>query len=185
MKPWVISLLLMIILTGCDASPEIERGMTLRSSLLQSSNSQMTVRITADYEEKRNHFAMECIYDPQGNMTFSVLEPDTISGVSGKVESGKGMLTFDDAALFFELMTDEKISPICAPWILMKTLRSGYIASACEEDGLCRLTLNDSYDDDALTLDVWLNDRDQPVYAEILWEGRRILSMEIANFVIM
>lgn len=185
MKTWVISLLLMIILTGCDASPEVERGMALRSSLLQSRSSQMTVRITADYEEKRNHFAMDCVYDQQGNMTFSVLEPDTICGISGKVETGKGTLTFDDAVLFFELMSEEKISPICAPWILMKTLRSGYLKSACEEDGLYRLTIDNSYEDDSLTLDIWLNDSNQPVYSEILAEGRRILSMEIANFVIM
>lgn len=184
MKIWVISLLLMISLTGCDDASELERGMTLRTSLLRGSVD-MTVKVLADYPETNSRFSLECSFDDQGNMRFSVVEPESIQGITGKVESDQGALTFDDAVLYFELMTDENISPICAPWILMKTLRSGCIRSACAEDGLLRLTIDESYADDTMTLDIWLNDKNEPVQAEILWEGRRILSVEVTNFRIM
>lgn len=38
----------------------------------------------------------------------------------------------------------------------MKTLRSGYITSAGMDGGRLRLTIDDSYEDDALHLDIWL-----------------------------
>lgn len=184
MKLWVISLLLMISLTGCDDASELERGMTLRTSLLRS-DVDMTVQVLADYPETNSRFSLDCFFDAQGNMRFSVLEPESIQGITGNVESEQGSLTFDDSVVYFALMTDENISPICAPWILMKTLRNGYMRSVCMEDGLLRLTIDESYDEDSMTLDIWLNDRNEPVRSEILWEGRRIMSVEVANFRIM
>lgn len=181
MKRWVISLLSVIILTGCDGVSELERGMTLRTSLLQNSAA-MTVGVLADYPDKNSSFSLDCTFDHLGNMRFTVLEPETIQGISGKVESDQGMLTFDDSVLYFELMSEEKISPICAPWILMKTLRGGYITSACMENDLLRLTVDESYDDNTMTLDIWIDGNNEPVRADILWEGRKIMSAEIANF---
>lgn len=115
-------------------------------------------------------------------MTFSVLEPETIAGITGEVGSGGGELTFQDTALYFEPMTDDQISPIAAPWILMKTLRGGNLTSACVEDGLVRLSMDDSFQDDALHVDIWMDAENLPLRGEIVYDGRRILSMEIANF---
>ena len=53
------------------------------------------------------------------------------------------------------------------------------------EGDLLRLTIDDSYEEDALTLDIWLNGQDIPIRAEILYDGRRILTLEIENFQIM
>ena len=64
-------------------------------------------------------------------------------------------------------------------------MRSGYLTSAGMEGDLLRLTIDDSYEEDALTLDIWLNEQDIPIRAEILYDGRRILTLEIENFQIM
>lgn len=182
MKKWVISLLAVFFLTGCDASSEIERGMALRSAILQGSECRFDTKVTAEYPDRINRFSLDCLFDEKGNMTFSVVEPESISGISGKIESEKGALTFDDVVLYFSLMTDDQISPISAPWILMKTLRSGYLTAACTEEELLHLTIDDSFEEDALKLDIWINKENQPVYADILYKNRRILSMEIINF---
>jgi hypothetical protein len=50
------------------------------------------------------------------------------------------------------------------------------------EDDLLRLTIDDSYREDALTVDIWLDAQDTPVRAEILYDGRRILTLTIKNF---
>ena len=47
-----------------------------------------------------------------------------------------------------------------------------------------RLCMDDSYRDDALHLDIWLNGEDVPAKAEILYGGRKILSMEVISFTI-
>ena len=184
MNKWAISLVLMILLTGCSAEPEIERGMALRSSLLKSENSSFDATVCADYGNYSSRFVMHCGFDAQGAMEFTVVEPEAISGIRGQVSASGGALTFDDTVLCFELLTDEQISPVCAPWILMKTLRSGYLTAAGVEDEFLRLTIDDSYEEDALTLDIWMDENNQPVRGEILWDGRRILSLEIGSFVI-
>ena len=124
---------------------------------------------------------MDCTGDAQGNVTFRVRAPETISGISGKIDRQGGALTFDDTALYFNLLADEQLSPVSAPWVLMKALRGGYITSAGMEDGQLRVSVNDSYEEDALNLDVWLDDGDIPQRADICYAGKRILSLKLEN----
>lgn len=186
MKKAGVMVILLLFLTGCSgASHEIERGMALRSKLLQANSCTFDVDITADYGDEVYTFAMVCQGDANGNVTFSVKEPETIAGITGTVSDDGGKLTFDDTALQFDLMADDQVTPVTAPWILLKTLRGGYLTSACMEEEKLRLTIDDSYEDDALTLDIWLNAEDIPVRCEILYDGRRILSLNVTNFTIL
>lgn len=183
MKKWAISLAFLMLLTGCAGKDEIERGMALRSTLLRSSGS-FDANITADYGNKCHSFTMHCAFDEQGDLEFTVIKPEEISGVTGKIEDSAGALTFDDTVLYFDLLTDRQLSPVSSPWILLHTLRSGYLTAAGEEEELLRLTMDDTYEEDALHLDVWLNDENKPIRGEILYDGRRILSLDVENFVI-
>ena len=47
-----------------------------------------------------------------------------------------------------------------------------------------RLTMDDSYAEDALRMEIWLNGDDLPVRGEIYYGGRRILSLDVKNFVL-
>lgn len=178
-------MLVLCFLTGCSgAAKEIEWGMALRSKLLKATSCTFDAEITADYGDKLYQFSMACQGDAQGNMTFTVTAPETIAGITGKIAQGEGRLTFDDAALQFDLMADGQVTPVSAPWILLKTLRSGCLTAAGVEGDLLRLTIDDSYEDDALRLDIWLDAENIPVRGEILYDGRRILSVSVTNFVI-
>lgn len=186
MKRTGIVLLLALLLTGCTGvRQEIERGMELRARLLAAQGCSFDVQITADYGEKVYIFGMICSGDNRGNLDFTVSSPDTIAGITGTVSEDGGALTFEDTALQFDLLAEDQASPVSAPWILLKTLRGGYLTSAAQEDDLLHLTINDSYEEDALTLDIWLNGENIPVRAEILYDGRRILSLIVSNFQIL
>lgn len=174
-----------LILSGCTwAETEMDRAMALRSTLLDASTVEFHVQIVADYGDEIQTFEMNCIGDRQGNLSFAVTEPKTISGITGTISQEGGKLTFDNTAVFFDLLTDDQLSPISAPWIFLKTMRSGYIRTVGREDELFRLTVDDSYDEDALQLDIWFNDSDTPERADILYDGKRILSLIIEAFVI-
>ena len=95
-----------------------------------------------------------------------------------------GELTFDGTALSFPLMADGQVTPVSAPWLFVKTLRAGFLSSAGMDGEHLRLCMDDSYRDDALHLDIWLNGEDVPAKAEILYGGRKILSMEVISFTI-
>lgn len=183
MKKILGLVILLLLLSGCsNTSREIEKGMELRSKLLQSTAVSFETELTADYGDKLHTFALACRGDSQGNLSFEVTEPETIAGITGSIRPKNGQLTFDNTALQFDLMADDKISPISAPWVFLQTLRGGCITSACTEESQTHLSIDDSYEDDALHLDIWLDEKDLPSRAEILHGGRKILSLTIKNF---
>ena len=177
-----MSLLCMMLLTGCmGKNEELETVMDLRAKLLANDCS-FQAEVTADYEDKQYTFGLYCEGDTKGNLGLRVTSPDTISGIEGRASSDGGELTFDDTALTFPLLADDQVTPVSAPYLLIKTLRGGYVRSAGEEGELVRATIDDSYEEDALQLDIWLNGEGMPVRAEILYDGRRILAMNITDF---
>ncbi len=159
----------------------MQRAMEFRSVLLSKSVA-FDVVITADYGDKTYSFGASCQADSQGTLTFTVTAPETIAGITGTISKTGGKLTFDDKALAFPMLADGQVTPVSGPWILMNTLRSGYLTSCCKEGDGLRLSIDDSYQDDALHLDIWLNADNNPVRGEILWQGRRIVSMDVKNF---
>ena len=182
MKKLSVLLIVLLFLGGCSGKQEeLERAMTLRAKLLASECS-FDAKITADYGDKLYVFAMACQGDSRGNLTFTVTEPESIAGITGVISRDGGKLTFDDTALAFPLMADDQLTPVSAPWIFLKTLRGGYLTSANTEEELLHLTIDDSYEEDALQLDIWLDGQNLPVQSDILYDGRRILTVQVSNF---
>lgn len=176
--------ILLLLLSGCgDGENTMDQALWLRSQLSNAGCSFEAV-ITADYGDVLYTFKLDCRSAQNGDLVFCVLEPETIAGIRGKVEASGGKLTFDDVAIALPLLADDQLAPIAAPWALVRTLRGGYIDSTGADGEYTRLTIHDSYAEDALTVDIWLNAENMPVHAEIEWEDRRILSMEIKNFAV-
>ena len=175
----------LLVLSGCEGKEaELDRAMALRTKLLTASVS-FDAQITADYGDQTQTFSVYCEGDSRGNLGFRVTAPETIADITGRIEAGEGKLTFRDTILAFPLLAEGQLSPVSAPWIFYTTLRSGYLTSAGMEDDLLRLTIDDSYEEGALTLDIWLDSQNNPVRAEILYDGRRILTLNIQNFQIL
>ncbi len=177
---WVFVMLM--ILPGCSGKDEeLDRAMDLRVRLLTSQCS-FDADITADYGDEVYQFSVTCEGDTDGNLGFTVTAPESIAGITGVITQEEGQLTFDGTALSFPLLADDQVSPVSAPWILLKTLRGGYLSAAGMEENLLHLTIDDSYEEDALQLDIWLNEETQPIRADILYDGRRILALRVSNF---
>ncbi len=182
MKKILCVALVFLFLCGCgDRENLLDRAMKLRADTLASAVT-FDAEITADYGEKSYTFAMSCRSETDGSLSFTVTAPETLSGITGTVGTDGGKLTFNGTALAFELMADGQLSPVSGPWILMKSLRGGYLTSCNLEDGALRVAVDDSYEEDALHLDIWLDGGDLPKYAEIYWQGRRLLTVQITNF---
>ena len=159
--------------------------MAFRAKLLAGMGCSFDAMITADYQDLLYTFKVSCRCDEQGQLSFTVVEPESISGITGNVDAEGGELTFDDQALAFELLADGQLSPVSSPWLLVKTMRGGYVSSCTMEEDRLRVAIDDSYEEDALRLDVWFGAGDRPEYAEILWDDRKILSLEVSNFEIL
>ncbi len=182
MKRIFLVLLCVLIFTGCTGKKdELDQVMALRGQLLSEKNCSFDAQITADYGETAQQFQLAC-QSNQNNVAFEVKAPASIAGIQGSISEDGGKLTFDDHILAFELLAEGEISPVTAPWILLGALRNGCITSCGREKEYLRVSVDDSYDADALHLDIWLNQENQPVQADIMWKELRILSMKIENF---
>lgn len=186
MKRLCLLVLSVLFLVGCTSSgKEMDKVLSLRQAVLKGNGCAFEAMITADYGDRLYTFTMNCVTDTAGNLKFEVLTPNSISGITGIVTEEDGKLTFDDKTLLFETIADEQITPVSAPWLFIHTLRSGYI-SACGTDGEgLHIQIDDSYADNALQMDIWTNESILPVRAEIVWSGRRILSIDVKEFVIL
>lgn len=183
MKTCICLILCAMILCGCASGSELtDRAMALRGKLQTAEGCSFDVAVTADYGDQTYTFAMGCSFDAHGNLSFTVKEPESIAGITGKIDANGGKLTFDDHMLAFPMLADGQVTPVSAPWLLYKTLIGGYFHTAVEEVDLLHLQIDDSYEDHALRLDIWLGIGDLPVRAEVLYQNRRILTLEVENF---
>jgi len=183
MKRIIAVLSVVLLFTGCGKSDKtLERVISLRNRLLQSSGCAFDAVVTADYGDKLYSFSLTCEADEMGNVAFKVIQPETISGITGTVSEQGGKLTFDDQVLGFEMLADGQVTPVSAPWLFLKTLRGGYLNASGVDGEYIKLSIDDSYEENPLYLDIWLDQTLNPVRGEILWQGRRIVSLEVSNF---
>lgn len=186
MKRLCLLIVFVFILTGCvlqDA--EMNRVISLRDKLTEGNGCEFQAEITADYGDKIHTFSLKCVTDVLGDMRFEVLSPETISGITGIITEQDGKLTFDDQVLLFETIADDQLTPVSAPWMLIRTLRCGYIRSCGSDGDNLRIQIDDSYAQNNIQLEVWVDETLNPVRGEILWKGRRILSIDVTDFVIL
>ena len=182
MKKTAGLILCLVLLTGCFGNNKaLERAMGLRAKLL-SGGCSFDAQIVADYGDQVYSFSVSCTGDSAGAVTFRVTAPETIAGITGEISGGTGKLIFDETALQFPLLADGQVTPVSVPWLLLKTLQGGYLTSAGIEGEQIRVTIDDTYEEDALQLDIWLGADDLPVQAEVLYDGRRILTVHVSNF---
>ena len=173
--------LLMVFFLGCSGrDAAMEEALALRSRCL-AGNVSFEAQIRADYITNIESFSLDCAFDEKGEMTFRVTEPDEISGIRGTVAGTEGTVIFDELVLGYPLLADGRLSPLAAPWVLVRALREGCILSAGQEGELLHLVIDESYADNALTVDIWLEEG-QVEQAEIAWEGRRCVTMTVEDF---
>ena len=173
-----------LMMSGCsDINHISDHGMALRQSIAEGCFFQANV--VADFSDKTYSFSMNCIADQRGAMEFEVASPESIAGICGNVSATGGKLTFDDAVLAFPLLADGEISPVCAPWLCVRALMGGYFRSSADEGDRVRLTIDDSFSGEELMIDVWVLKTGTPEYAEILWNGRKLISVRFENFSVL
>ena len=159
--------------------------MRLRDRLLACETCEFITELTVDFGENQYSFILACKAKSDCSVDFSVVSPESIAGISGRIDDRSGTLFFDETVLAFPLIADGDIAPVTAPWLLWKSLLGGYIRCAGQDGQQCRITIDDTFNGENLQVDVWLSDEGIPVRAEICWQNKRILHFEITEFRIL
>ena len=186
MKFFVTVILALSILCGCSVKDQsMEQATALRKEILDAEGCAFEATITADYGSAIHTFTVSCSADTAGTLSFTVTEPDTISGITGYISDDDASITFDDKVLAFQMLADGQISPISTPWLFLKALRGGYISGCSANDaGLC-IYIDDSFREYSLQLEVYTDTNTVPYHADFIWQNRRILSLDIQDFAIL
>lgn len=183
MKRIVVVLIMLSLLCGCKrTSGSMDRALNIRKAILESNKCTFSLQITADYVDEYYVFLLECETDNSGDIKFCVTEPKSISGITGKLSAMGGKLIFDEKVLLFPMMVEDQLSPVSAPWLLIKALRSGYIKGATEWNNGLQLQIDDSFDGENLQFLITTDANNLPNGTEVFWQGRRILAMKVENF---
>lgn len=186
MKRVLVVLMLVTVLSGCNGnSGEVDRAIAIRNRILQCTGCTFDAVITADYGYATYTFSMNCILDSEKNLSFEVTDPASISGIKGTIGKEGGKLTFEDTILAFEMLAEGQLTPVSAPWILINSLCSGYICACGEENEGMRIEIDDTYQDETFRLELWTDENDLPLRGEIVWQGRRILTVDVRNMVFL
>ena len=182
MRHILLYFLLILMLCGCfRQNAQLEQGINLRDSIINSNGCAFDVTVTADYQDVYYTFEMSCESDPIGNVTFEILAPKSITGITGIVTAEDGKLTFDDQILLFSTLAEGQITPVCAPWLFINSLRSGYINGYANDGGALILQIDDTYATCALRQNVHIVNS-VPSFVEIIWNGRRVVTMDVKSF---
>ena len=182
MKRILLSLVCLLLFSGCGRESALDESLRLRDNLLKADGCAFDAAMTADYGDVTYTFEMKCKSDSAGNITFSVLKPDTIKGITGTIESEGGKLTFDDKILAFDVFADGLISPVSGPWYFIRALSGGYIRACEQSDDGFHMVVNDTYLENAFQVDIFTDNNLQPIHGEIFWKGYRILTLSLSNF---
>lgn len=185
LKRLVCGVLIVLLLLGCGKNRGMDKGLQLRDALLKGAGCSFQAKITADYGEKQYAFSVDCNSDNTGNLTFQVVAPESICGITGTTGETGGGITFDDQVLAFPLLSDGLLSPVSGPWIFLHSLRSGYINACQNSADETKIIIHDSFQQASLEVIVYCDSSGLPYFAEIIWEGMRIITLEISDFAIM
>ena len=107
MKRLIGLCVLMIFLVGCShESSALDRAMQLRSQLMAQEYCSFEAHIVADYGDVIYNFTLDCVGNATGDIRFTVTEPESSSGITGKLSQQSSQITFDDVALSFPMLAE-------------------------------------------------------------------------------
>lgn len=175
-------LLPLLLLAGCGKEEEqTQQALDFRTRLLEAGGCAFDADVQASYGETAARFSMHCVYSVQDGVTMTLTAPETLTGMTARVDSSGAKLVFDGAEIGFSTLAGGRLAPMAAPWVLADCWASGYIAWSGMEGDLLRVTYRTGYGTDELQADVWF-DSGTPARAELSYEGALLLSAELTNF---
>ena len=141
----------------------------------------LRAELTADYGDYVVPFALDCETEVNGPTHFTVAAPETLAGITAAVDETGGTVTYDGLMMDFGLLANGRLAPAAGPAVVAYCWSSAYLAAGGEEDGRFRATYEKDYEEKMLKVDTWF-ENGIPIYAEVCYNGQRILNLTISEF---
>ena len=185
MRRWCLIFLLTLgLLTGCSGREDhLQPALDFRASLLQSGGCSFSCDVVADQGERCYQFSLDCGYrNGVGSLTLTA--PKTVAGISAQVSDRSKGLEFEGVSLELGQLANGSVAPLSVPWLLGSAWESDFLESAGNDGAYYLATYLKDYEDEELTIQTWF-EKQIPVFAEISYDGRRVLAITIRDFLQM
>ncbi len=183
MKKCLPLLCLLVLLCGCSSNNDLQQQATkIRAGLLKANSISFSGKVTASFPDEVFEFGADYKTDNNGKVYFEIKQPTEIAGITGSIGPEGGKIEFDGLALDFGILSQQLPSPIGGPYIFLQAIKSGYIQSYSKQDGMLYLSIRESYQSDAMMVEVYFDENELPAWAEISQAGRRILTISFTGF---
>ncbi len=186
MHRWIcVPMMTLCLLTACGSG---EETTDVRAAYREMEGCTMEAAVTCDQAGAVWEATLNCTYDPEGESTVEVLEPETIAGIRAVLEPEELRLEYEDICLNAGTLSAQEISPASCLPRLMSALRDGWLLEENTEEwnGIScrRLTMDQTGSDGGKILStVWLQEADgTPLRGEIAVDGEIILTAEFTDF---
>ena len=173
----LLCLLLSLLLSACG-SAALDRFEAFSARLNQAEALSFTAELTAAYPARTARFSLRYSQE-DGVQRITVLGPDSISGISARLEAGSTALEYDGLILDTGDLDEFGLTPMSALPLLTDALGRGHADAFWAEEGLDAVEL---LYDDFTRVRAWFDAEGLPCRAEIQCGDRVTVSCEIKNW---
>lgn len=179
-----VLMILLCLLSACGSKETdgLQAPMDFRAALLQAGTCTFQAQITADCGETVYEFKVDCTCSADGTASITVLEPQSIAGITARISENGNELVYDGMAVAFDALAGGNAAPVCAPSLAVDAWTNAYIRAAGKEGECLRVTYERGYDEEQLIIDCWFDEKNVPICAEICYNNQTVLKMEIETF---
>ena len=174
--------MLCALLCGCASEESIlQPAIEFRAALLQAGGCSFRAAIEADFGDRVEVFTVDCDLDEDGTARLTLIEPESLAGITCSVTDGGGKITYDGMSVDFGLLANGNVIPAAAPALTALCWREEYISAAGTEQDAYRVTYEKDFEEKRLQIDTYFKN-DLPFFAEVCYNNQRILKLEISDY---
>ena len=189
MRKLLLCVPMILLLAGCGpakVSQAEELALTIRGEYLEMTTCSSKLSITADYGQRVYQYEVDAAVEGE-NTTLTLTAPETVAGMTARLQSGESLLEYDDIVLETGPLNEDGLTPVSAIPVLLETARSGYITAVSldREAGTLRMDCGDPEEEPGTGTEIslWFDaDSHALVRGEISLDGFRVIQCEFTDF---
>ena len=175
-------ILCLCLLCGCGRQNRaMQTALELRTALLERGCS-FTAEIEAHLADGTAEFTLSCVCTPDGTTELEVRLPESVAGITAKVQPDGQNVRFDDVGLDFGLLADGQLAPMAIPQLLYRCWTEEYIREAGKDKDSYSAVYLSGYGDRELAVEQWLSADGTPLYADLWFGIENAASVTIRDF---
>lgn len=172
-------LIFCLLLSSCGSKVQAQRFEEFSNNISHAVSLSFSSQLRCEYEDRTTDFTLNYSENSSG-ASVSVIKPEIISGVTGRVKPDSWALEYDELVIDTGDLDKFGLSPMTALPAFVQALKNGHVDSYWEEENsfvyeLCC--------DEHLTVRVWFNALNMiPQKAEIISDGQVKVFCQIENW---